>query len=124
MSLVFITRKAKNRKKARKPIISRKDARRVQSSSPKASPRTRWAAGVSGRNQAKVDIGVGSSFNGKKTPLKNHMGVTKRVKKLLRLFRYGTSAVTVMAMEANISPMMNETGIISSAQGEETMPRT
>jgi hypothetical protein len=68
-------------------------------------------------------IGIGSPFNGKNTPLKNHIGVTKRVKKLLRLFSDGTSAVTVMAMDANISPMMNETGIISSAHGEETMPR-
>ena len=124
MRRLLIKRRARARKKVRNPIIIRKETRRDQSNSPKANPRTRWAAGVRGDNQARVDTTEGSWCRGKKTPLKNHMGVTKRVKKLLRLFRYGTRAVTVMAMEANINPTTKEVGIISIAQGEDTVPRT
>ena len=89
MRRLLITRRDRVRKKARNPIIIRKEPKRVQSSSPKANPRTRWAAGVRGNAQASVDTGAGSSFRGEEDPAEEPHGSDEEGEEVIKAVYVG-----------------------------------
>ena len=65
----------------------------------------------------------GREVNGKKVPHKKNMGVKKRKEGKLKKSIFGATEVKHMAMEANIKPPKNASGITSRNRGLEIKPK-